>query len=94
MFFDDGKKLGENNRHFIVKKVEAEYFKPAVLGDLIEVKTEILELKGASVDVLHTIYRGEEKLFSAKILIVFVSDFKPVRLTDDIKEFFAKYFKK
>ncbi|MDR1976270.1 MAG: YbgC/FadM family acyl-CoA thioesterase [Campylobacteraceae bacterium] len=91
MFYDDGKKLGENNRHFVVKKIDAEYFKPAVLGDVIEVKTEVLELKGASVDVLHTIYRGEEKLFSAKILIVYISDWKPLRLPDDIREFFNKH---
>ncbi|MDR1614832.1 MAG: YbgC/FadM family acyl-CoA thioesterase [Campylobacteraceae bacterium] len=92
MFYDDGKKLGENNCHFVVKKIEAEYFKPALLGDLIEVKTEVLELKGASVNVLHTIYRGEEKLFCAKILIVFVSNFKPVKLTEEMREFFNKYF--
>ncbi|MDR1285269.1 MAG: YbgC/FadM family acyl-CoA thioesterase [Campylobacteraceae bacterium] len=90
MFYDDGKKLGENNCHFVVKKIDAEYFKPAYLGDLIEVKTEVLELKGTCVNVLHTIYRGEEKLFSAKILIVFVSDFKPTRLPNDIREFFLK----
>jgi acyl-CoA thioester hydrolase len=94
MFFDDGKKLGENNCHFVVKNIEAQYFKPAYLGDLINVKSEILELKGASVNVLHTIYRGEEKLFSAKILIVFVSDFKPTKLPEDIREFFGKYLEK
>jgi acyl-CoA thioester hydrolase len=94
MFFDDGKKLGENNCHFVVKKIDAEFFKPAYLGDLIEVKTEILELKGASVDVLHTINRGEDKLFCARILIVFVNNFKPARLPEEIKEFFNKYLKK
>jgi acyl-CoA thioester hydrolase len=90
MFYDDGKKLGENNCHFVVKHIEADYFKPATLGDVIDVKTEILQLKGASIDVLHTIYKGEEKLFSAKILIVFVKEGRPLRLTDDMKEFFQK----
>ncbi|MDR3346648.1 MAG: acyl-CoA thioesterase, partial [Campylobacteraceae bacterium] len=66
------------------------YFKPAALGDVIDVKTEILQLKGASIDVLHTIYKGEEKLFSAKILIVFVKEGRPLRLTDDMREFFLK----
>jgi acyl-CoA thioester hydrolase len=94
MFFDDGKKLGENNCHFVVKTIDAEYFKPACLGDILDVKTDILELKGTCVNVLHTIYRGEEKLFSAKILVVFVSNFKPTRLTEDIREFFTKYLKK
>ncbi|MDR2791110.1 MAG: YbgC/FadM family acyl-CoA thioesterase [Campylobacteraceae bacterium] len=94
MFYDDGKKLGENNCHFVVKKIEAEYFKPACLGDLIEIWTEVLELKGASVNILHNIYRNGEKLFSAKILVVFVKDFKPVRLTDDMKDFFSRHFKK
>jgi acyl-CoA thioester hydrolase len=90
MFYDDGKKLGENNCHFVVKHIEADYFKPAALGDVIDVKTEILQLKGASIDVLHTIYKGEEKLFSAKILIVFVKEGRPLRLTDDMREFFLK----
>jgi acyl-CoA thioester hydrolase len=90
MFYDEGKKLGENNCHFVVKKIDAEYFKPAYLGDLLEIKIEILELKGTCANVLHTIYRNEEKLFCAKILIVFVSDFKPTRLPEDIREFFLK----
>jgi acyl-CoA thioester hydrolase len=94
MFYDDGKKLGEDNCHFVVKHIDAEYFKPAYLGDLLDVKTDILELKGASVSVLHTIYRGDEKLFCAKMLIVFVKDFKPTKLTDDVREFFAKQLKK
>jgi acyl-CoA thioester hydrolase len=90
MFYDDGKKLGENNCHFVVKKIDAEYFKPAYLGDLIEVKTEILELKGTCANVLHTIYRDDEKLFCAKILIVFIKDWRPTRLPNDMREFFSK----
>lgn len=90
MFFDDGRMLGENNCHFVVKHLEADFIKPAILGDMIEIKTEMLDIKGASIDVLHTIFRGKEVLFRAKILIVFVCNAKPTRLTEEMREFFQK----
>jgi acyl-CoA thioester hydrolase len=90
MFYDEGRTLGENDCHFVVKRIEADYFKPAFLGDIIDVKIEVLEIKGASANILHTIYRGDDKLFSAKILIALVKNGKPIRMPESEVEFFKK----
>ncbi|MFV0480932.1 MAG: YbgC/FadM family acyl-CoA thioesterase [Campylobacteraceae bacterium] len=92
-FFQAGKKLGSNNVHFVVKKIEASYIKPAVLGDLLDVKTSLIELKNASVYVLQEIFRGETKLFEAKILLANVKDGKPTKMSEDDKEFFINKLK-
>ncbi|WP_413227583.1 hotdog domain-containing protein, partial [Campylobacter coli] len=47
------------------------FIKSAKLGDIIEVKTKLLKIKNASVDIAQEIYRDEILLFSQIIFIFF-----------------------
>ncbi len=44
-FFERGKSPEVDGGHFVVKRLEADYKKPAKLGDLLEVKHEIIGIK-------------------------------------------------
>lgn len=90
-FFNAGIKLGENGAHYVVKKIEADYIKPAVLGDLLDVTIKILDMKNASVYVQQEIFKNDTKLFSAKILLAYVKNGKPTRMSEEDKKFFYKY---
>ena len=86
------------SRHFVVTKVEASYIKPAVLGDILEVKTKLIKVGGASLTLAQDIYKVAdikgyshmELIFRAKVIVGFICDGKLARLDPKFTEIFAK----
>jgi acyl-CoA thioester hydrolase len=83
--------LVENsNVMFVVKKADLEIFRPARLDDLIEIKSEVVEQKGARIFMEQNIYLEKTKLCNIKTcLAVINSNFKPVRLPEFLKDIFS-----
>jgi len=73
VFFSRGLNPVLENGHFVVKKLEANFIASAKLGDIIEVKNELISLKGASFTLRQTIYKENIKLFVLDVILVFVS---------------------
>lgn len=66
---------------FAVRRVEADYIAPARLDDLLEVRTRLDSLSKAKMVMGQEIWRGEDLIFSAKVLVVCIGEAgKPVRL--------------
>jgi acyl-CoA thioester hydrolase len=59
---------------FAVRKVDADYLKPAKFDDELRVTTELLSLGGARIDLRQEVWRGEERLFTAAVTLVCLSD--------------------
>ena len=94
VFFQRGLTPALENGHFVAKKIVADYLASAKLGDLLEVKTEMLELKAASFILKQTIYKNNKKIFVMKITLVYVTlEGKPQRLDEYIKETVLDLFK-
>jgi acyl-CoA thioester hydrolase len=55
---------------FAVRRVEADYLKPAHYDDLIEVRTRLTDVKGASFAMPQEVWREDELLFQAHVTIV------------------------
>ena len=64
LFYEHGRSPAVNGGHFVVRHLEADFMKSAKLGDLIEVKSEMIELKNASLILKQEVWRDEEKLFA------------------------------
>jgi acyl-CoA thioester hydrolase len=90
IFFKRGISPISGNSHFVVKKIEAEYIKPAKFGDTLKVKTHLLKMGGASVLLNQEIFRGDEKLFSAKILLAHLIGTKPSKIDEEIRKIFKE----
>ncbi len=88
IFFAHGKSPAMNGGHFVVKKVEADFKKSAKLGDLLHVKSFLVELHNASLHVKQIIYRGDEIIFEMTSLLAFVKEGKPTRIDEESKAFF------
>jgi acyl-CoA thioester hydrolase len=73
LFFDAGRSPILDGGHFVAKHIEADYLKSAKFGDVIEVKTILIELKNASFSLLQQVFRGAEKLFEMKIVLVYLN---------------------
>ena len=87
LFFSQGKSPVLEEGHFVAKSLEADFVKPALFGDVLEVKTELLTLKHASFTLQQTIFRGEEKLFSMKIKLAYLTHDGAVgRMSDETRE--------
>lgn len=62
--------MKENGGHvFAVRRVEADYLRPAKFDDLLEVTTELATTSPARVVVDQSVRRGEEVLFTARVTI-------------------------
>ena len=59
---------------FVVRSMTLDFYKPAVMDDILHVVTEPSEVKGASVTLHQRVMRGDELLVEAHVRVAFVSD--------------------
>lgn len=59
---------------FAVRRVEADYLRPARFGDDLTVTTRLREIGGARIVVEQEVLRGAERLFQATVTLVCLSD--------------------
>ena len=71
----------------VVKSLSIEYKKPAMLYDIITTKTQIIEVKGASVKIKQTIMKDNIELAIVNLIVVFIDLMKmaPCRIPEDIQ---------
>lgn len=59
---------------FAVRRVEADYLRPARFDDELRVTTALGELGGARIVLDQAVWRGDETLFTARVVLVCLSD--------------------
>jgi acyl-CoA thioester hydrolase len=57
---------------FWVKELQASYHSSAKLGDLLHVKSSLIEVKNASFKLHQAVFREDEKIFEMDITLVFI----------------------
>lgn len=72
LFFDAGRSPILSGGHFVAKHIEADYLKSAKFGELLEVKTTLIQIKNVSFSLLQQIFRDDEKVFEMKIDLVYL----------------------
>jgi acyl-CoA thioester hydrolase len=77
-----------NESFFVVKDLKASYFAPAKLADIIDVQTEVVTIKNASVVLKQTIYKDKLKLFQMEVKLAFLRNNKPSKIPENLKEIF------
>lgn len=67
---------------FVVRRAVVDYLKPGRLDDLLNVRTQLVELGRTSVKMLQSVFRDEEPLCRMEITLVCVGQgsLRPVRL--------------
>ena len=58
---------------FVVRSMAIDYFKPAVMDDVLDIITMPQEIKGASITLLQQCKRGDELLVEARVRVAFVA---------------------
>lgn len=88
LFFQKDLSPHNGDEFFVVKSVQADYIKSAIFGDILEMKTQLIEKKLASIMVYQEIFRGEELLFKATFKLAFLKNYKPSKIPKEFFEIF------
>lgn len=84
---DQVRMRGEQGLVFAVRRIEADYLKPAHFDDILTVETHLLTLSGARIGLAQDVFRGAEKVFSAQVMLVCLNGAGlPVRLPADFRK--------
>lgn len=59
---------------FVVRAMTLDFYKPAVMDDILHIVTEPSEVKGASVTLHQRVMRGQDLLMEARVRVAFVSN--------------------
>ncbi len=60
----------EHGLVFAVRRVEADYLRPAVFDDVLTVQTVLADLSGARLVLDQAVLRGAQTLFTARVTLV------------------------
>ena len=55
---------------FAVRRLEADYLRPARFDDLLQVETRLVSLTGARIHLAQDVTRGAVRLFAAQVMLV------------------------
>jgi acyl-CoA thioester hydrolase len=73
---------------FVVRRMEIEWLKPAVMDDLLTVETVSASQRGPLLTLDQKIIRDGVTLLTASVLVVTIKDGKPARLPPDLARLF------
>ncbi len=86
LFFSKGLSPIDGEYHFVVKHIDADFLLPAKFGDMVTVRSSLIELKGASVRMLQEIAnQNSMRIFSMQVTLVCLKDDKISKIPDHFK---------
>lgn len=75
---------------FAVVSLKVDYKSPAKLDDLLSIRSHVVRIGGASMDIQQDVYRDEDLLCAITVTLVCIDkSFKAVRLPNDIRAIFG-----
>jgi acyl-CoA thioester hydrolase len=75
---------------FAVRRIEIDYLRAALMDDLLTVETRLAAVGGATVHFRQSIFRGEECLVGAEVLVAALSNGRPVRISKEMRARLAR----
>lgn len=92
LFFERDMMPGEGNKWgFVVRKLEADFLGSASLGDMLDVKTSVVDFKKSSFTLLQEIFLEEKKIFSMEVMLVYVEEGKPRRIPEYLMDVLTEF---
>ena len=92
-FFKKGMTPVLENGHFVARKIEADYFLSAKLGDTLHVESKLLQMRAASFRLEQTIYKDDKKIFSLIITLAYITfEGRPQKIDSATKKLILSLF--
>ena len=72
---------------FAVRRVEADYLRPAMFDDLLMVETTLHQITAARIIVDQRVLRGQDILFTARVTVAcLTAGGRPARIPDSVRK--------
>jgi len=86
--FDVHGLIGVHKLQFMVRSLEIEYFKPALLDDLLHITVNVTEMGRSRITISQEIFRDEIPLVKARVHVVCVGteNLKPIQIPTNLRE--------
>jgi len=82
LFFQKGiMPIDEDGAGFVVRHIDADFLGMASLGDMLEVKSELLKKRSSSIILKQSVWKESKKIFEMDITLVFIRHGKPIRIS-------------
>ena len=92
-FFSRGMTPVLEGGHFVARKLVADYLWSAKLGDVLDVRTQLVKMKAASFILMQEIFHGEKKLFEMEITLAYIGfDARPQKIDPETKKLLLSLF--
>src|SRR5208337_2907673 len=78
--FEHREVAGSTGVVFAVRSLQIDYLAAAFMDDLLKVDTQVTAFRGASLEFLQRIFRGERKLIAATVMVAAIRDGRPTRI--------------
>ncbi|MFN7224303.1 MAG: tol-pal system-associated acyl-CoA thioesterase [Paracoccaceae bacterium] len=85
---DQSRLRAEDGVVFAVRRVEADYLRPAVFDDMLTVSTGLVELGGARIILDQAVWRGALQVFTARVVLVCLGASGAVRIPEAVRAAF------
>ena len=70
---------------FVVSRIAVDYLRPAMMDDVVDVTTALVELRGASLKLAQSATRDGTALVRAEVTVAAVREGRAVRLPDTLR---------
>lgn len=90
LFFCKGLSPICDGGHFVVKRIEADYIKSAKFGDVLDITTQILSKRGASITLKQEVLKDNILIFVLTVELVYLKDDKISKIPQNIIDIFAR----
>lgn len=72
---------------FVVRRIEADYLRPAVFDDILSVTTRVTAMGAARIGMEQKVLRGDETLFDAQVTLALLDGRgRPARIPAEIRD--------
>ncbi|HRK25496.1 MAG TPA: tol-pal system-associated acyl-CoA thioesterase [Beijerinckiaceae bacterium] len=79
----------EGPEAFVVRRMNIDFLRPALMDDIVEVRSRTLKVQGATMQIDQRLFRGEELLCSALVQVAYLVGGKPRRMPESLRALFA-----
>lgn len=76
---------------FVVARMSLDFLRPAHMDDVLTVRTFAKRVTAAAIELEQQVFRDEQKLFAATVLVAAVFEGKPRRLPKDMREKLTRF---
>ncbi|HQU62883.1 MAG TPA: tol-pal system-associated acyl-CoA thioesterase [Nitrosomonas sp.] len=88
MGFDVHELINIHKLQFMVRSIEIEYFRPAILDDLLHINVNVIDMGRSRISIAQEIRRDQTRLVNATVHVVCVSteSLRPIRIPPHLRE--------